>query len=174
MLNLLSSVIRSALDKDNLNLRPTTDGGSPSDSANPVTASGEQLAISSFQLPRFGLSELQEYMQPIPNDLLRCAEEIPIVLEIADETAYFPKGIHTQRLAFFDPADLLGKTFLREYDMDGFIHHGEIMERIDNADAAIDQYLVKFGDGDRTKIMNYNAKVDLMNRQIDKIRKLMI
>ncbi len=48
------------------------------------------------------------------------------------------------------------KTFLRERDVDGTIHRAEIIQRIKDSESVTDQYLVKFGDGEREEVMGYN------------------
>ena len=47
------------------------------------------------------------------------------------------------------------------------MHLAKITEQVENAEATANQYPVTFGDDQRTEVMNYNAVVDLMNKQIE-------
>jgi hypothetical protein len=68
----------------------------------------------------------------------------------------------------FDPASIIGLSFLSGRDVDGSIHCATIVERIFD-DVAEDeseyQYLVKFGDGSRTDVMTYNDLIHHLNQQ---------
>ena len=57
--------------------------------------------------------------------------EVPLVLESSE--ALTDNDVPTTRAHFFDPDALIGKTFLREREVDGTIHKAEIMDRIQNA-----------------------------------------
>ena len=90
-----------------------------------------------------------ERTETLPKLLLRDASEPGILSEIP-----------TNRVHYFNPNELVGKTFLRERDADGTIHRAEIIVRIENSESIPDQYLVKFGDGEREEVMSCNAIVD--------------
>ena len=111
------------------------------------------------------LNEAQCETQPIPGTLLRDSTEIPLVLESASESQ--EPEVPSQRTYFFDPDKLVGKTFLCEREVDGTVYRSEIIERVENAEAVTDQFLISFSDGERTEIMNYNAIVNLMNKQVE-------
>ena len=63
------------------------------------------------------------------------------------------------------PEDLIGKTFLRQREVDGARHRAEVLKRIKDVDDGIEQFLVSFGDGQREEIMTYNAVIDQLKKQ---------
>jgi len=69
-----------------------------------------------------------------------------LLLRDASESGILSR-ISTNRVNYFNPDELVGKTFLRERDADGTIHRAEIIGRIENSESITDQYLVKFGYG---------------------------
>ena len=165
------SVLRSALDKGNSNKRPSTIQSLKKCKSDTLPTNCEevpldQLTNDDLLKDEVLLTEAQSETQPVPGALLRDSAEIPIVLESEDEVQEQGE-IPSKRAHFFDPDELIGKTFLREREIDGTVHRAEITERIQNSEAVADQYLVTFGDGQRTEVMNYNAIVDLMNKQIE-------
>ena len=146
------SVLRSALDDNNPNLRAqsisrSTNGESSTDS---------------------GLPPETQYTQPLPGALLRDASDTGIHLMSNDDQDQINPEIPTTQAHYFDPDELIGKTFLREREVDGTIHRAEIVQRIENSEAITDQYLVKFGNGEREEVMSYNAIVDFLSKQIEK------
>ncbi len=70
------------------------------------------------------------------------------------------------RLPTLDPLDLIGRTFLRERDVDGTIHRAEVIKRIEGLDDATDQFLVRLGDGTREDVMTYDAVVHALDQQL--------
>ena len=157
------SVLCSALDDGNKSLctanDPDSDNNSDSDSTPTPRSNGENVDLSQL------LNAYQSEMQPLLFSLMRDAAEIPFLLNIATENS--DPLIPSTRTHFIDPDKLIGKTFLQEYEVDGTIYRAKIMQCIKNADNVSDQYLVKFGE-DREEVMNYNAIVDLLNKQIDR------
>ena len=115
------------------------------------------------------LTDSQSKTQPAPPNVVADTSnmpEVPFALKSSEDLP--DNDVPATRAHFFDPDKLIGKTFLRESEVDGTIHRAEIMERIQNAENVADQYLVKFGDGTRDEVMNYSAIVDLLNKQIDR------
>ena len=95
---LYRSVLRSALDTDNPNF-PAMPEHLLSDSTN-----GEDT----------------NYSSAFPNLLSRDALDLDILLNSDSDNPN--SEIPTNRVHYFNPDELIGKTFLRERDVDGTIH----------------------------------------------------
>ena len=100
----------------NPNLRPTKppddDSGSSSD------RNGEL----SDRLTSI-LTESQSETQPVPPNVANDARnitEVPLVLESSEDLP--ESDVPTTRAHFFAPDELIGKTFLREHEVDGTVH----------------------------------------------------
>ena len=162
------SVLRSATDVNNPNLRPSNVRSEKFGATLP--RNGECFESDGVcggeDDGGFGISEIQADLQPIPGALLRDSAEIPILLECQSESKR--PDVPSKRATYFDPDSLIGKTFLQYREVDDTIHRAKVIERIENAEAVMDQYLIEYGDGERTEVINYNALVDALNKQIDK------
>ena len=146
------SVLWSTLNNRNGNLRPSN-----------LTPRKLEDKVTNENIDTFlNLSKLET--QPKPNNLMRDTAETPSLLTNINEQD--ETQIPVTRARFFEPDDLIGKIYLCERKVDGTIHRGKIVERIENSEAITDQYLVKFGDGEQEEVMNYI--VDLFNKQIDR------
>jgi hypothetical protein len=77
-------------------------------------------------------------------------------------------GPESLKLPSVDPMDLIGKTFLLERDVDGTIHRAEVISRVEYVDGETEQFLVKFGDGQREDIMTYDAIIEALDRQLQR------
>ena len=165
------SVLCSALDKGNSNKRPSShDHSKKKIESDTLPTNGESIPIDRLTNDDLLknetlLTKAQSETQPVPGAFLQDSSEILIVLE--SEAEIQEPEVPSQCAHFFDPDELIGKTFLRERKVDGTVRHAEINERINNSKATADQCLVTFGDGQRSEVMNYNAIVDLMNKQIE-------
>ena len=69
------------------------------------------------------------------------------------------------KLPNIKPSELIGKTFLREYQVDGARHRAEVLKRLENVDDETEQFLVSLGDGTREEVMTYNAIIDQLEKQ---------
>ena len=94
------------------------------------------------------MATYQLELQPIPDIPLRGVANIPLILETGSD--HGKPLIPSQHTHFFDPDELVGKTFLCQWDVGGTIHRAKIIERIENTEAVADQYLVQFDNGERT------------------------
>lgn len=68
----------------------------------------------------------QREWQPIPGTRLRDAVNIPLIFETGSN--HGKPSIPSQRTHFFNPDELVGKTFLYERDVDGAIHRGKSLK----------------------------------------------
>ena len=138
------SVLRSALDKGNINKRPSSNQSKKNCERDTLPANGEQVPFPLDQLTNDDLlkdevllTEAQSETQPVPGALLRDSAEIPIVLENKNEVQ--EKGEIPSKCAhLFDSDELISKIFLREREVDGTVHIAEIIERIQNSEAIAD------------------------------------
>ena len=158
------SVLRSAITSTNSNLRPsniTPSNNTNDDNFVPSTpVNGETSVLSNLLTPS------QSELMPIPNDLKKNANEIPLQLTLNgnENNTDIPESLST---TFFDHDNLIGKTFLHKHEDDGTIHRAEVIKRIETADDVADQYLVKIGE-DRDEVLNYNTVIDSLNKQIER------
>ena len=104
---LYRSVLRSALDTNNSNFR-----------AQPILSASTN-------------GECTNYSSALPNLLRRDASEPGIQLNSVSDNSN--SEIPTTRVHYFNPDELIGKTFLRERAVDGTIHRAKIIERIKNS-----------------------------------------
>ncbi|MEL6802173.1 MAG: hypothetical protein AAFO91_00130, partial [Bacteroidota bacterium] len=90
----------------------------------------------------------------------RKAGSSPTVMSFAD-----PIDPSVLKLPNIKPSELIGKTFLREYQVDGTRHRAEVLKRIESVNSEVDQFLVSLGDGSREEVMTYNAILDQLEKQ---------
>ena len=136
------SVLRSATDEGNKNLRPSN--RKPPDPDAPFFGNREISVLEDL------LSESQMETLPIPNVLQRDASEIPLQLTSASDDDFNITEIPKNRRGYFDLSQLIGKSFLREKKDDGANHRAQIIERIETVDDVAYQYLVKMGAASQT------------------------
>lgn len=70
------------------------------------------------------------------------------------------------RLPTINPILLIGRTFLRERELDGTVHCAEVIKRIEGLDHESDQFLVRLGIGTREDVMTYDAVVHALDQQL--------
>ena len=132
-------MLRSALDKQHSNKRPSnSDQLKKKEDSATLPTNGEsvpldQLTNNDLLKDEVLLSEAQSETQPVPKALLRDSSEIPLVLESEADIQEGEGEIPSQRAHFFDPDELIGKTFLRERETDGTVHRAEITEPKENS-----------------------------------------
>jgi hypothetical protein len=70
------------------------------------------------------------------------------------------------RLSTVNPLDLVGRTFLREKNVDGTIHDAKVIKRKEGLDDATDHFLVRLGDETREDVITYDAVVHALDQQL--------
>eukprot|EP00957_Ditylum_brightwellii_P114644 8742476-Ditylum_brightwellii.AAC.1 len=54
-------------------------------------------------------------------------------------------------------------------EVDGSVHHAEVMRCVESIDDETEQYLVHLGDGKQQEIMTYDAIVEAIDKQLTTI-----
>eukprot|EP00957_Ditylum_brightwellii_P203208 15333657-Ditylum_brightwellii.AAC.1 len=60
----------------------------------------------------------------------------------------------------------MGRTFLIAHEVDGSVHHAEVMHPVESMDGKTEQYLVYLGNGKRKKITAYDAIAEVIDKQL--------
>eukprot|EP00957_Ditylum_brightwellii_P100721 7676392-Ditylum_brightwellii.AAC.1 len=82
--------------------------------------------------------------------------EISVYAEVVD--LWFLK------LPTVDPLAVIGRIFLMACEVDGSVHHAEVMRLVESTDDETEQYLVHLGDGKQHEIMTYDAIVEPIDK----------
>eukprot|EP00957_Ditylum_brightwellii_P209654 15362667-Ditylum_brightwellii.AAC.1 len=70
------------------------------------------------------------------------------------------------KLPTVDPLAVIGKTFLMAHEVDGSVHHAEVMRCVESMDSEIEQYLVYLGSRKQEEIKTYDAIVEAIDSQL--------
>ena len=97
-----------------------------------------------------------------------CGETPPLVLQSESERAGIAKN-SPNALPEFDPADLIGRTFLLPRGEDGTLHRAEVMRRADSIAQDVEEmFVVRIADGKQTDTLTYDAVVQGIHEQLER------